>query len=264
MGEIREGVRARYARIATAFAEAASPTQCCQDDARGLGQTAGAAPCCDQGCGCNGYRPEDLASLGLSDAISLGCGNPTALAALVPGQVVLDLGSGAGLDVLLSAKRVGSSGHAYGVDMTDQMVELAEHNRQRAGVANASFLKGTMEQVPMSDASVDVVISNCVINLAEDKAAVLAEAFRVLRPGGTLAVSDMVEVEPLPASVKREIDAWAGCIAGTIAVSDYRELLQQAGFEEVRIELQQSPGIAGPAGRVGSAAIWARKPRIDL
>src|SRR2546426_5853751 len=149
-------------------------------------------------------------------AASLGCGNPTLLAELHPGEVVLDLGSGGGLDVLLSAQRVAPGGHAYGVDMTDEMLELADRNREQSGVENASFLKGTIDQVPLPDASVDVVISNCVINLAEDKGAVIREAFRVLRPGGRLAVSDMVELRPLPAVVKVELDAWAGCVAGTI------------------------------------------------
>src|SRR6266567_805546 len=159
------------------------------------------------------------------------------LAELKPGETVLDLGSGAGLDVLLSARRVAPGGHAYGVDMTDEMLALANGNKARSGVTNATFLKGTIERVPLPEATVDVVISNCVINLAEDKGAVIQEAFRVLRPGGRLAVADMVELEALAPEVKRATDAWAGCIAGTIPVDEYRRLLLDAGFAEPEIEV---------------------------
>ena len=196
---------------------------------------------------------------------SLGCGNPTALARLHPGEVVLDLGSGAGLDVLLSARRVSPGGRAYGVDMTDEMLALANENKARAGVDNATFLKGTIEAIPLPDSAVDVVISNCVINLAADKSAVLKEAFRVLKPGGRLAVSDMVEVESLPAHVKSAMDAWAGCIAGTIPVDAYRALVAGSGFAEVEIEITNtfSPGEAGlpeGSGKIASAFIRAIKP----
>jgi SAM-dependent methyltransferase len=152
------------------------------------------------------------------------------LAQLEPGQVVLDLGSGAGLDVLLSARRVSPGGHAYGVDMTDEMLELANRNKEKSGLSNVTFLKGAIENIPLPDASVDVVISNCVINLAEDKGAVIKEAFRVLRPGGLFAVADMVELETLDLSVKRNLDALVGCISGTIPIEQYRNELIQAGF----------------------------------
>src|SRR5207302_5940471 len=182
------------------------------------------------------YSKAEIAGLGLSLGASLGCGNPTALAQLHAGEIVLDLGSGAGLDVLLSARRGSPGGNAYGVDMTDEMLSLANENKTRAGVENATFLKGAIEAIPLADAAVDVVISNCVINLAADKAAVLNEAFRVLKPGGRFAVSDMVEVEPLPAHVKSAMDAWAGCVAGTIPIDAYRAAMVEAGFTAVEIE----------------------------
>lgn len=207
------------------------------------------------------YAPEELAGLGLGEGISLGCGNPVALAELEPGDSVLDLGSGGGLDVLLAARRVGSEGHAYGVDMTDEMLTLAIRNRERAGIENATFLEGTIEAVPLPDASVDVVISNCVINLAEDKSAVLREAFRVLRPGGRLAVADMVEVEELSPAIKNALDAWAGCVAGTIPVEKYRQLLLEVGFESPDVDVYQTQDIPGLRGKVGSTYIRARKPR---
>ena len=169
-------------------------------------------------------------------AASLGCGNPTMLAALQPGEVVLDLGSGGGLDVLLSARRVGPTGKAYGLDMTPEMLELARANQQRAGVTNCEFLQGTIEQVPLPDRAVDVVISNCVINLSTDKARVLAEAFRVLRPGGRLAVSDIVLARPLPAEAERSLRLWTGCVAGALVEAEYRRLLAAAGFVDITFE----------------------------
>ena len=175
-----------------------------------------------------------------------------------PGQVVLDLGSGAGLDVLLSARRVAPDGHAYGVDMTDEMLDIANRNRELAGVPNATLLKGKIDAVPLPDASVDVVISNCVINLAEDKSAVVAEAFRLLKPGGLLAVADMVEVQRLSPELKRRLDSWAGCISGTIAVDEYRSILVGAGFEEPEIEVHSQQTMTG-GGTIGSAYIRARK-----
>src|SRR6195256_1751602 len=212
MSELREAVRSRYAGIAKQITVIPAEDQaggCCQADG--------------PDCGCSGsYSTDELKSIGLSESVSLGCGNPTMLAQLAPGQVVLDLGSGAGLDVLLSAKRVGPGGRAYGVDMTDEMLELANANMRKAGVSNATFLKGSIESVPLPDASVDVVISNCVINLAEDKGAVIKEAFRVLRPGGLFAVADMVELESLAPALKKRLDAWAGCISGTIPLGEYR------------------------------------------
>jgi ubiquinone/menaquinone biosynthesis C-methylase UbiE len=202
----------------------------------------------------------ELEEIGLSESVSLGCGNPTMLARLEPGQVVLDLGSGAGLDVLLSARRVGPEGHAYGLDMTDEMLQLSRDNMQKAGVKNATFLKGAIESIPLPDASVDVVISNCVINLAEDKGAVLREAFRVLRPGGRFAVADMVEIDPLEPALKQRLDAWAGCISGTIPIDEYRAALTEAGFQDPDIEVHATESMPGEAGTIGSAYIRARKP----
>ena len=169
-------------------------------------------------------------------AASLGCGNPTALAELRPGEVVLDLGSGGGIDVLLSAKRVGPKGKAYGLDMTDEMLALARDNQRKAGVSNVEFLKGEIEQIPLPDRSVDVILSNCVINLSGDKPRVLREAFRVLRPGGRFAVSDIVVRGPVPPGIKKNMELWAGCVAGALEEETYRLLLEQAGFQQITIE----------------------------
>ncbi len=169
-------------------------------------------------------------------AASLGCGNPTALARLKPGEVVLDLGSGGGIDVLLSAKRVGPTGKAYGLDMTDEMLALARENQKKAGVANAEFLKGEMENIPLPEGSVDVIISNCVINLSGNKDRVLSEAFRVLRPGGRFAVSDIVVRGELPALIRRSLEAWAGCVAGALTEDEYREKLSRVGFAKIDVE----------------------------
>lgn len=169
-------------------------------------------------------------------AASLGCGNPTALAELRAGEVVLDLGSGGGIDVLLSARRVGPTGKAYGLDMTDDMLQLAEENRRKAGAENVEFLKGQIEQIPLPAAAVDVVISNCVINLSGDKDRVLAEAFRVLKPGGRFAVSDVVVRREVPADVRQSMELWVGCIAGALLESDYRAKLAASGFTEIDIE----------------------------
>ena len=167
---------------------------------------------------------------------SLGCGNPTALAKLEPGQVVLDLGSGGGIDVLLSARRVGSAGKAYGLDMTDEMLELARENQRKAGATNVEFLKGTIEEIPLPADTVDVIISNCVINLSADKDRVLREAFRVLKPGGTLAVSDVVTKGAIPAAVRKSVELWIGCIAGALDEDDYAAKLRAAGFVDVTVE----------------------------
>ncbi len=248
MGDIREAVRSRYANAARKIAviPAGASVGCCQVDG--------------PECGCAGsYLAPELEEIGLSDGVSLGCGNPTMLADLKPGEIVLDLGSGAGLDVLLSARRVSPGGYAYGVDMTDEMVALAHRNRAKAGITNATFLIGSMENVPLADESVDVVISNCVINLAEDKTAVIKEAYRVLKPGGRFAVADMVELEPLTPALKKQLDSWAGCISGTIPVDDYRAALVAAGFAEPEFEIHATEELAG-AGKVGSAYIRARKP----
>src|SRR3989441_7363544 len=167
---------------------------------------------------------------------SLGCGNPTALAELHPGETVLDLGSGGGIDVLLSARRVGPTGKVYGLDMTDEMLALARENQRKAGVDNVEFLKGDIERIPLPDRSVDVIISNCVINLAADKRRVLAEAFRVLKPGGRFAVSDVVVRGAIPPAVRRSMELWVGCVAGALEEGEYQRLLQEAGFEEIGVE----------------------------
>jgi SAM-dependent methyltransferase len=245
VNDIQETVRAKYAERALDMAKGSA---CCDDS------------CCDaNGCG-EGYAAEELASLGLDASASLGCGNPTLLADLRPGEVVLDLGSGAGLDVLLSARRVAPGGHAYGVDMTDEMLAVARANQARAGVGNATFLKGAIESVPLPAASVDVVISNCVINLAADKGAVLREAFRVLRPDGRFAVADMIALEELAPDAKRRLDLWVGCVAGTISLDAYTEELRHAGFEAIDIEVTREVKLDGVEGRIASAYIRARRP----
>jgi SAM-dependent methyltransferase len=199
------------------------------------------------GCGCTGSAADpitrDLYSDEETSAIpeaavraSLGCGNPTALAELKPGEVVLDLGSGGGIDVLLSAQRVGPTGKAYGLDMTDEMLALARANQRKAGVTNVEFLKGDMEQIPLPDNSVDVIISNCVINLAADKNKVLREAFRVLKPGGRFAVSDVVVRGEVPPAVRKSVELWIGCIAGALEENEYRAKLAAAGFTRIGLE----------------------------
>ena len=239
-GGMREKVREKYAELAVAS------------------QGGGEASCCGSSCGC-GSASEAETALRISDlsggsyseeernelpeaavGASLGCGNPTALATLSPGETVLDLGSGGGIDVLLSAKRVSPGGKAYGVDMTDEMLALAEKNRAEAGVGNAEFLKGHIEDVPLPDASVDVVISNCVINLSDDKPAVIREAFRVLKPGGRFAVSDVVflgDKGELPEDVLETVGLWTGCVAGALAKDEYEEILREAGFGGVSVEV---------------------------
>jgi SAM-dependent methyltransferase len=224
---IREQVRERYAREAERV-RSGSGSACCGS---------GAPAASSDPITSNLYAEADVASLpGDAVAASLGCGNPTALADLKEGDIVLDLGSGGGIDVLLSARRVGASGKAYGLDMTDEMLALARENQRKAGVQNVEFLKGEMENIPLPDDSVDVVISNCVINLSGDKDRVLAEAFRVLRPGGRFAVSDIVVRGPVPADIRRSIELWAGCIAGALEESDYRTKLEASGFDQVDIE----------------------------
>ena len=210
---------------------------------------------------------------------SLGCGNPTALAELKPGEVVLDLGSGGGIDVLLSARRVGPTGKAYGLDMTDEMLALARENQRHAGQTNVEFLKGEIENIPLPDNSVDVIISNCVINLSADKDRVIAEAFRVLKPGGRLAVSDIVvRGESVPESVRRSMELWVGCIAGALEEGRFREKLTRAGFERIDVEptriyrsddarqfldeagLSDESVLAQIDGRFMSAFVRAQKP----
>jgi arsenite methyltransferase len=167
---------------------------------------------------------------------SLGCGNPTALAGLKPGETVLDLGSGGGIDVLLSARRVGPTGKAYGLDMTEEMLALAEENKRKSGLTNVEFLKGEIEHIPLADRSVDVIISNCVINLSGDKGQVLREAFRVLKPGGRFAVSDVVVRGNVPAEIKTNLELWAGCVAGALSEDEYVDKLTGAGFEKIEVE----------------------------
>src|SRR5438270_10771216 len=206
---------------------------------------AGGTACCGGGAELSGCDPitrnlyDDAQKSALpaeAVAASLGCGNPTALAKLQPGEVVLDLGSGGGIDVLLSAKRVGPKGKAYGLDMTDEMLELARANQKKAGVENVEFLKGAIENIPLPDNTVDVIISNCVINLSGDKDRVLAEAFRVLKPGGRFAVSDVVLRGDVPADIRKGMELWVGCIAGALEENEYRQKLARAGFESVEVE----------------------------
>jgi SAM-dependent methyltransferase len=249
--EIQQAVQKKYGAIATAVktggGSCCGPTCCSTDD-----------PITG-----NLYKSDQTAVLP-KEAVdaSLGCGNPTALIDLNPGQTVLDLGSGGGIDVLLSARRVGPSGKVYGLDMTDEMLELARENQRKAAVTNVEFLKGDIQTIPLPDASVDVVISNCVINLAPDKSKVLAEAFRVLKPGGRLAVSDVVVRGEVPPALRRDMELWVGCLAGALDESDYRSKLAAAGFDEVDIETWRVyDGITPEVdGKFASAFVRARKP----
>jgi arsenite methyltransferase len=267
--EIRETVRARYGQAALRVMEG------------------GANGCCGASASCGTDDPitRDLYAAGETAGLpdqavlaSLGCGNPTALAELREGETVLDLGSGGGIDVLLSARRVGPTGKAYGLDMTDEMLALARENQRRAGVENVEFLKGHIERIPLPDDSVDVIISNCVINLSGDKERVLAEAFRVLKPGGRFAVSDVVVRGEVPAELRRSMELWVGCVAGALEEGEFARLLAAVGFEEVDIEptriyrvddaraFLEGSGIdvdaMAPAvdGRIASAFVRARKP----
>ena len=224
---IKEVVRNKYGEAARRVAAG---------EKSGCGCESSAIPCCDP-ISSNLYTADDTA--GLPDQAvqaSLGCGNPTALAQLNAGETVLDLGSGGGIDVLLSAKRVGPTGKAYGLDMTDDMLALARENQRKSGASNVEFLKGEIENIPLPENSVDVVISNCVINLSADKDRVLRETFRVLRPGGRFAVSDVVVRGEVPADVRRNVELWVGCVAGAMEESEYRSKLAAAGFEEIEIE----------------------------
>ncbi len=212
-------------------------------DSAACGCGASATPCCDPistslyGAGETAGLPKEAV------AASLGCGNPAALAQLKAGEYVLDLGSGGGIDVLLSAKRVGPSGKAYGLDMTDEMLALARENQRKADAQNVEFLRGEIENIPLPEASVDVVISNCVINLSADKGRVLREAFRVLRPGGRFAVSDVVVRGPVPAEIRRSVELWVGCVAGAMEESEYHAKLAAAGFVEIEIEPTRVYGV---------------------
>ena len=262
---VHDAVRQKYGEIARSVGK----TGCCGPTACGCGNPITS----------NLYSDTETADLPADAvAVSLGCGNPTALIQLEPGQAVLDLGSGGGIDVLLSANRVGPTGKVYDLDMTDEMLTLARENQRKAGTTNVEFLKGTIEAIPLPDESVDVVISNCVINLAADKAAVLREAFRVLKPGGRFAVSDVVIRGELPPEIRRSLELWVGCVAGALKDQEYVSGLQAAGFIEVDVEpwrtyqvddaraflsesgLNVDEIAAEVDGRVASAFIRARKP----
>ena len=247
----------------------------------------GKTACCGGGASLSGCDPITRNLYGEAEkgslpadavAASLGCGNPTALAKLQAGEVVLDLGSGGGIDVLLSAKRVGPTGKAYGLDMTDEMLTLARGNQKKAGVENVEFLKGAIENIPLPENTVDVIISNCVINLSGDKDRVLAEAFRVLKPGGRLAVSDVVVRGEVPTEIRKSMELWVGCIAGALEEKEYQEKLARAGFESIEVEPTRvykaeeardflaaaglDPDVVGPQidGKFISAFVRAMKP----
>jgi SAM-dependent methyltransferase len=226
-----------------------------------------AAVSTDCGCGAAevpppaGYTAADAAVAPGAARASFGCGNPTALADLRPGEVVLDLGAGAGLDVLLSARRVGPTGFVYGLDMTPELLALAERHRREQGIANVRFLQGHIEAIPLPDAAVDVVISNCVLNLAADKARALREAYRVLRPRGRFAVTDVVVRGTLPAAVRASLEAWASCVAGALTETEYLQRLAEAGFEAAAVVLTHEYAAADVLARLGSpAAVDAGEP----
>jgi arsenite methyltransferase len=261
--EITERVRERYAAAARRV-QAGTAGGCCSDEKDVV--TADI------------YGAEEVAALPEEAVVaSLGCGNPTALIDLHEGETVLDLGSGGGIDVLLSARRVGPTGFAYGLDMTDEMLALAQENKAKAGVTNVAFLKGRIEDIPLPAKSVDVVISNCVINLAADKSLVLRDAFRVLRPGGRFAVSDVVADGPVPDGLRKNMEAWVGCLAGALDVDEYVRLLSDAGFEDVTVTITRRYTVAeagldpatlpagwqAGAGKLASAFVRATRPADD-
>jgi arsenite methyltransferase len=267
--DVKATVRERYGQAALRAASG-SATSC------------GSGSCCGTGndpITSNLYTEAETSCLPAEAVLaSLGCGNPTALAELHEGEVVLDLGSGGGIDVLLSARRVGLTGKAYGLDMTDEMLALSRENQHRAGVENVEFLKGEIEAIPLPDSTVDVIISNCVINLSTDKTRVLAEAFRVLKPGGRLAVSDVVIRGEVPPDVRRSMELWVGCVAGALTEQEYYQRLGEAGFEDIGIEPTRVYGFDDAkafldgtglntevlarkmSGRVMGAFVRARKP----
>ncbi len=250
---LREQVREKYAAAARAAAEsgsAAGQSNCCGPSEVAVTDSTGT-----QVFGDALYSGEDAAEAGDAVAASLGCGVPTAVADLHEGETVLDLGSGAGADVFISAGRVGESGRAIGLDMTDEMLELARANAANAGITNVEFVKGHIEDIPLADAAVDVVISNCVINLSADKPKVLAEAARVLRPGGRFAVSDVVADEGMDEATRRDMAAWTGCIAGALTRADFESALTAAGF--VDVEIRETHRVHEHAA---AAIVRARKP----
>jgi len=278
--EIKQKVGDRYAQLAREAAQRAN-TSCCSPQPSCCGP---AEARLDNPISRQIYAPEDLRGVPLEAALaSLGCGNPVALAELHPGEVVLDLGSGGGIDVLLSARRVGPTGKAYGLDMVDEMLELARQNQQKAGIENVEFLKGEMEDVPLPDDSVDVIISNCVVNLSPDKDRVLGEAFRVLKPGGRFAISDIIYRGGMPEELRRNLEMWAGCLAGALKEEEYVGKLKAAGFQDIGVEVTrvwkqqdiQGSEAAEAVERLGpetgeqallsfvSAFIRARKPRLS-
>jgi len=232
--ELKEIVRGKYGAAASQVK--AGRTSCC-------GSTPSLASCCDP-ITSNLYDTDQAGEV--PDAAlqaSLGCGNPTALAELKAGEIVLDLGSGGGIDVILSARRVGPTGKAYGLDMTDEMLALAEENKRKSGLTNVQFLRGEIEAIPLPDSAVDVIISNCVINLSGDKDRVLKEAFRVLKPGGRFAVSDVVVRGEVPAAIRKSMELWIGCIAGALSEADYRNKLASAGFTGIDVEVTRVYGL---------------------
>jgi len=238
--------------------------QAIQDKYGAAARRAASGGCCETGgdpITSNLYSTTERGAVPAEAAsASLGCGNPTALIDLQPGQIVLDLGSGGGIDVLLAAKRVGLTGKVYGLDMTDDMLALARENQHKAGATNVEFIKGEIEQIPLPECSVDVVISNCVINLSSDKDLVLREAFRVLSPGGRLAVSDVVVRGDVPSAIRSSVEAWIGCIAGALKEQDYRAKLLGAGFDQVEIDVWRVYDVAEAPGAFASAFIRATKP----
>jgi len=267
--DLKDIVRGKYGEAATRARSGGS--SCC-------GAAPAASSCCDP-ITSNLYDAGQAGEVpGAALDASLGCGNPTALAELAAGETVLDLGSGGGIDVLLSARRVGPTGKAYGLDMTDEMLALAEENKRRSGLANVEFLKGEIESIPLPDESVDVIISNCVINLSGDKDRVLKEAFRVLKPGGRFAVSDVVVRGEMPATIRKSMELWVGCIAGALSEDDYRAKLAKAGFDGIGVEVTRvydvddaraflaAEGIDAEAaakdvdGKIVSAFVRATKP----
>ncbi len=282
--QLRQEVSTKYAQTALQVLGAPSEQEspCCGPSCCDPAEATASAPapvlqaassCCESSC-CSSdasqgdpitsdlYTQMELGEIPVAAALaSLGCGNPTALAELLPGEKVLDLGSGGGIDVLLSARRVGPTGFAYGLDMTDPMLELAERNRQEAGIENVQFLKGIIEAIPLPDNSVDVVISNCVINLSADKEQVLREAYRVLSPGGRFAVSDIVVQEELPPVLRRDMESWAGCVAGALEEDTYRSLLREAGFVDIEIEVTRRYSLAEIVSSGASASIAALSER---